>query len=297
MSGSKVPFVAGAALIAVSVAIYALDARRAGQRDVQIDHVLKNARQITTIDVPPLDKGELVIASDVPLPVTPVSDPDLEITIDGLQLSRQVWIYQWRESEETVGERTTYSYSKRWVGSPISSAFFHDPRYRNHGGLPFRDHTVKAGGYTFGDLKLDKSFGSSLPSSRKLEVTRDMFDSMPSYFRQRFALVNGELHPNRDPQIGDIKVAFTYVPSRQSTVVGAFNEGAIVPAKTEAGEIAILREGNLSLEELAAQEKASSASLGLFLKILAGVLGAGGAGGIALGFHFMRTQPNSRGSL
>lgn len=285
MTTSKVPIIAGIGLVLAGVTVYCLDSWRAGNREGQIDHVLKNARQITTIDVPSLDDGELVIASDVPMPDRKLADPDLEFSVDGLSFSRDVWIYQWRESEETINNQTTYSYRKGWVDSPISSSFFHDTRYENFGSLPFRDHTVKAAAYTFGDLKLDKSFASSFPSSRKLDVTRAMFDSMPSYFRQRFAVVGGELHPNREPRIGDIKVTFSYVPSRQSTVVGAYGNGGIVPANTEAGTIAILREGNLSLEELGAAEKSSSASLGVFLKIVAGLLAVGGIILAVIGFR------------
>ncbi len=103
-----------------------------------------------------------------------------------------------------------------------------------------------------------------------------MYDEMPNYFRQRFAVVDGGLFPNRNPEIGDIRVRFTAVQPRQSTVVGAYSGGYIVPAKTEAGEIAILREGNLSLDELTAAEKSSNRNVGIFLKIVAGMLALGG---------------------
>lgn len=285
MKKLKAPVIAGICLVAAGTTVYFLDSWRAGNRAGQIDHVLKNARQITTIDVPPMKDGELVIATDVPAPDRKLSDADLEFAVDGLSFSRDVWIYQWQESEETSNNQTTHSYSRRWVSSPVSSSFFHDRRYENHGSLPFRDVTVRADTYLFGDLKLDKSFVSSFPSSRKLEITRDMYDRMPSYFRQRFAVVDGELHPNRAARIGDIKVSYTYVPARQSTVVGAYSNGMIVPAQTDAGSIAILREGNLSLEELAAAEKSSSASVGLFLKIVAGMLGIGGLVLTVVGFR------------
>ncbi|NTF17913.1 hypothetical protein G6L37_05820 [Agrobacterium rubi] len=276
MKNSKLPILAGAALVVAGFAVYGLDSWRGSHREGLIDHALRNARQITTIDVPPLENGELVIATDVPMPGARLTDPDLGFSVDGLSFSRDVQIYQWREVEETVNNQKTYSYSKRWVDAPISSSFFHDPRHENFGSLPFSDKTFRPQSYVFGDLKLDRSFASSFPASRKLEVTRELYDQMPSYFRQRFSLVDGELFPNREARIGDIRVTFSFVPSQQSTIVGAYSNGSIVPAKTDAGTIAILREGNLSLEELAAAEKSSSASIGIFLKIVAGMLALGG---------------------
>jgi hypothetical protein len=276
MSSSKTPILVGIGLVAAGIAVYALDSWRGSHRGGQIDYVLKNARQITTIDVPPLSDGELVIATDVPMPGARIADPDLGFSVEALAYSRSVEILQWREYEDTSSGQPSYSYRKEWVGAPISSTFFESTRHRNRGDLPFRDRTIRADEVTFGDLKLDKAFFSSFPSASRLNVSRDMYDEMPNYFRQRFAIVDGGLFPNRDPEIGDIRVRFTAVQPRQSTVVGAYSNGSIVPAKTEAGEIAILREGNLSLEELGDAEKSSNKSIGIFLKIVAAMLAIGG---------------------
>jgi hypothetical protein len=276
MSSSRTPVLVGIGLVAVGVAVYALDSWRGSHRGGQIDYVLKNARQITTIDVPPLADGELVIATDVPMPAARITDPDLGFSVEALSYGRSVEILQWREYEDTSSGQTRYSYQKEWVGGPISSSFFNDTRYRNRGDLPFRDRTIRADEVTFGDLKLDKAYFSSFPSASRLSVSRDMYDAMPSYFQQRFAMVDGGLFPNRNPEVGDIRVRFTSVQPRQSTVVGAYSGGYIVPAKTGAGEIAILQEGNLSLEELGESEKTSNRTIGIVLKILAGLLAAGG---------------------
>lgn len=276
MSRFNVPVLAGIGLVAFGAVVYGLDSWRSGHRGGQIDYVLKNARQITTIDVPPLEDGELVIATDVPMPSARITDPDLGFSVEALSYSRSVEILQWREYKDTSSGQPQYTYQKEWVGSPISSAFFESTRHRNRGDLPFRDRTIQADEVTFGDLKLDKAFFSSFPSSSRLTVSRDMYDEMPNYFQQRFAVVDGGLFPNRSPEIGDIRVTFTAVQPRQSTVVGAYSGGHIVPAKTQAGEIAILREGNLSLDELADAEKSSNRNVGIFLKIVAAMLAVGG---------------------
>lgn len=276
MSRFNVPVLAGIGLVAFGAVVYGLDSWRSGHRGGQIEYILKNARQITTIDVPPLGDGELVIATDVPMPGARITDPDLGFSVEALSYSRSVEIFQWREYKDTSSGQTQYSYQKEWVGSPISSASFDSLRYRNYGSLPFRDRTIRAEEVTFGDLKLDKAFFSSFPSSSRLNVSREMYDTMPNYFQQRFAILDGGLFPNRSPEIGDIRVRFTAVQPRQSTVVGAYSGGKIVPAKTEAGEIAILREGNLSLDELADAEKSSNRSVGIFLKIVAAMLAVSG---------------------
>jgi hypothetical protein len=285
MSRSKVPVLAGIGLIVAGVAVYALDSWRSSHRDGQINYVLSKARQITTIDVPSLADGELVIATDVPLPGSPIKDPDLGFSVEALSYSRTVEILQWREYKDTSSGQTQYTYQKEWVGSPVSSSLFESTRHRNRGELPFRNLTIRPDAVTFGDLKLDKAFFSSFPSASRLNVSRDMYDGMPLYFQQRFAIVDGELFPDRNPEIGDIRVRITAVQPRQSTVVGAYSNGFIVPAKTEAGEIAILRPGNLSLEELVEEEKSSNQSVGVFLMIVAAMLSFGGSATIFLGLR------------
>lgn len=274
MQNSKMPSFIALGLLVGALGLWAIDGWRSGRSDGQTAYVEKRAREITTIDVPNLENGELVIASDIPR--ASITDPDLGFSIEALSYRRDVEILQWREHEDTASGQTSYSYSKEWVDSPISSFGFSDQRYRNTGTLPFDDRTISPESISFGDLKLDKAFWSSLPSAQALSVTREMYDALPSYLRYRFAIVGGRLNPNRDPQIGDVRVSFSSVQPRQVTVVGAYGNGSIVPATTDVGTIAILRQGNLTLDELTVAEKSSNKTLGIVIKTLSGLMALGG---------------------
>jgi hypothetical protein len=69
-----------------------------------------------------------------------LSDGLFGISLNAINLSRNVEYYQWTEqSKEEKKEKigggqeitTTYTYSKKWVSSPINSSEFADPDYRN----------------------------------------------------------------------------------------------------------------------------------------------------------------------
>lgn len=276
----------GFGLLSVAALVYGLDSWRGSHRNGQIDYVLKHAKAVTTDGSSAIADGDLVVAVEVPMPKANVVDPDLAFNLDVLQYSRDAEIYQWRENvrENTVtnsdgSKRTdrTYSYSKVWTDSLVSSSSFHDTGYSNYGSFPFNDRTIRPDGYVFGSFDLDKSFAGLFPSAKKLAVTREMFDGMPEHFRRRFSIVDGGLFPDRSPQIGDIRVSFTAVMPQLSTVVGAYKGGIIVPAQTEAGEIAMLRPGNMSIEDLASQEKADNGRTSTILLVIACLLGVGGA--------------------
>jgi Protein of unknown function (DUF1625). len=295
MSRARLPILVGLGLIVAGSVVYALDSWRSESRNTKIDYVLKNARSITTIDVPALENGELVIASDVPLPGEPLVDPDLGISVEALGYSRSVQILQWRETETTTDDRTEYHYRKEWVNRPISSSLFHEShRYRNRGSLPFRNLNIKPETISLGDLKLDNAYHSNFSSSSRFRLSREMYDELPAHYRSRFYVSEGGgLVSSRFPDIGDVRVKFSTVEPRQVTVVGAFQDGSIVPAQTEAGEVALLVQGNLSLDELAATEKQSNRNVGMFLKIVAGLLAVGGIVLTIMGARISRSSlPN-----
>lgn len=276
----------GAGLLAISAGVYGLDSLRQSHRGGQIEYVLKHAREVTTDGSTAITDGDLIVAVDVALPEQKIIDPDLGFSVEALRYTRDAEIYQWKETENVSthtnsdGSRntnTSYSYSKIWSDRTISSSLFYDNDYRNYGSFPFSDRTYRPENVTFGTFKLDKSFNEFFPAASKLSVTREMFDGMPEEYRRRFAVVNGGLFPDRSPQIGDIRVSFTAVMPTQATVVGAYQNGIIVPAQTTAGEIAMYRVGNMSLEDLAAQEKSDSSRTSTILLIIAGIIAAAGA--------------------
>lgn len=299
---------AGLALVAAGCLVWGIDSRRGTNTEARADYVLANARAWLPEGGMPAASGEMVVAVGVPLPSEPLVDDVTGFSLEVLRLSRDVEIYQWREritrhssTDDNGNERVwrTYSYEKVWTDHPISSVHFEKSfTHRNRGSLPFPDRTLKASSIRFGDAVLDPAYASMMGGMSPFPVTREMFDGMPEELKSRFAIVDGRLFPDRSPEIGDIRVTYQALMPRQATIVGEYRDGAIVPAKTEAGEISFFRWGNLDVEKVVEMERSDSRTLGIFLKILAGLLALGGCTLAALGLreggHLRKSTPLAR---
>ena len=84
--------------------------------------------------------GELVCGSAMATTEDSLSDSQFGVGAKAIALHRKVEYYQWVENSEEKSEdklggkevtTTTYTYSKKWVSSPIESAEFKDPAYQN----------------------------------------------------------------------------------------------------------------------------------------------------------------------
>jgi hypothetical protein len=274
--------VAGLALVAAGCGLWGLDSWRGSNNDARSAYVTDHARQWLPDGGMPVENGELVVAVGVPLPERPLADDVTGFSLNVLRLDRDVEIYQWREQSRTSTDRdgnsyTTYSYNKVWSDHAINSfAFDQTMGHRNSGSLPFPDKTFRPQSIRFGDVSLDAAYAGMMGDNSRLDVTREMFDAMPSDLQTKFAIVDGRLFPNRSPEIGDVRVTYAALTPRQATVVGEYRDGAIAPATTPAGTISLFRWGNLDLEKVIELEKSESHTLGIVLKILAGAILVGG---------------------
>ena len=84
--------------------------------------------------------GELICGTALATTEDSLSDAQFGVGAKAIALHRKVEYYQWVEessetSEDKLGGKqvttTTYTYSKKWVSSPIESAEFKDPAYQN----------------------------------------------------------------------------------------------------------------------------------------------------------------------
>ena len=124
---------------------------------------------VVSVESDKVDKsnnGELIHVTGEAEAEAPLKEPDLGFTVDGLQLQRDVQIYQWVEDKETKTikkggkkkKKTTYTYEKEWVDSPVDSSDFKKTKgHRNLGELPFEETTVSAEDATVGAFELPPS--------------------------------------------------------------------------------------------------------------------------------------------
>ncbi len=85
-------------------------------------------------------EGELVCGTALATTEDSLSDSQFGVGAKAIALHRKVEYYQWVEhsdekKEDKLGGKevttTTYTYSKKWVSSPVESAEFKDPAYQN----------------------------------------------------------------------------------------------------------------------------------------------------------------------
>ena len=160
--------------------------------------------------------GELVCASAFATTEDSLSDADYGIGAKAISLQRKVEYYQYVEHSESKKEdklggkevtTTTYTYSKRWVSSPVQSSQFHDPAYQNKNTVltTVEEAEQYAENVTFGAYKLPESLIHSISSREGMELAISeelltQFDKATQAAYERFyGVQKGTQQPAQQP--------------------------------------------------------------------------------------------------
>lgn len=147
-------------------------------------------------------EGELICGTALATTEDSLTDAQFGIGAKAIALRRTVEYYQWVEHSQTKKEdklggkevtTTTYTYSKRWVSSPVQSSQFHDPAYQNKNTVltTVEEAEQYAENVTFGAYKLPESLIHSISSREGMElaISEDMltqFDKATQAAYERF---------------------------------------------------------------------------------------------------------------
>jgi nitrate reductase NapE component len=234
--------------------------------------------------------GELIHTTGEATSEAPLTEPDLGFTVPGLQLQRDVQIYQWVENEKTKTEKkgtkkvkkTTYSYEKEWVDSPVNSSSFKKSKYhKNRGELPFQDLDVSAEDAKVGAFEFPPSFINKLPST-SLTISDEMLEQLPSEYSA--AKPSGEYlylqgSPSK-PIIGDIRVSYSVVEPGTVTVVAGQQSGAFTEFTHDKmnGDIAMVDTGKKSSQKMFKQAEEANVALTWGIRIFGWIFMMAGFG-------------------
>ena len=155
-------------------------------RAVKTAEMLEEAQGVTVHveDVsqpdPSLD-GKLIHATAFTRTADSLCDVTFGIGAVAVRLERTVQYYQWVEDAKTetrdkIGggqeEVTTYTYSRKWVGSPVNSQEFKDADYRqkNFVVMNLEDECYLAENVTFGAYRLPENLISSISGTVPMEL-------------------------------------------------------------------------------------------------------------------------------
>lgn len=240
---------------------------RTNMADVAADSVAISADSVSTTA-----EGQMVAATGILQAAEPVGDPIALRPGNYLQLSREVEMYAWVEKSSsstktnTGGSETTtteYTYEKQWTSNPANSDSFKEPSgHRNPSDMPFEDETFSATAATIGAYGLDLS-QLALPSADSVSLTNDNVLAETGFTRDGNYLFQGSGSLNT-PQVGDVRISYSAVPSGLNATVFGQQEGNRVVPYWHNGDEILYRayEGNRA-DGLAAMETAYRTSLWL----------------------------------
>ncbi|MBQ9262216.1 MAG: TMEM43 family protein [Prevotella sp.] len=161
-------------------------------------------------------EGELICGTAMATTEDSLSDAQFGIGAKAIALRRTVEYYQWVEHSQTKKEdklggkevtTTTYTYSKRWVSSPVQSSQFHDPAYQNKNTVltTVEEAEQYAENVTFGAYKLPESLIHSISSREGMELAISeelltQFDKATQAAYERFyGVQKGTQQPAQQP--------------------------------------------------------------------------------------------------
>ena len=196
--------------------------------------------------VDPANEGRLVHVSARAETEENLTDATMAVSQKALRLKRTVEMYQWKEHRETRTEKkagggekkvTTYSYSRVWSSTPISSSGFKRRNgHENPTSMPFHSQTFNAAHVTLGAFVLSPALVAEIDNWAP--VTIDVSAAVPAALGSR-----GMLHGNGyylgadpgDPAIGDIRIHFTAVYPGPVSLIAAQQGRSFGPYATRAG--------------------------------------------------------------
>ncbi len=234
-----------------------------------LDDGLNRVREAPANTVDPALDGQLVHVSARLLATASAVDPLFEISgPNAIRLRRTVEMYQWKEEENTVSERTagggetrrtTFSYARVWSEAPISSDGFRAPAGHQNPPMPMRNQIFDSRNARLGAYNLDPGVMARINAFQP--IPPGAVTLMPAGF-QRHA---DYLYRGADmaaPRVGDLRVRLEGVAPGYYSVVAAQRRGILVPDAGRGGyAIALAREGTVGAAQMFQEQEKQEALL------------------------------------
>mgnify|MGYP001210284411 FL=1 len=223
------------------------------------------------------------------------SDPTFGISVDGVRLVRTVEMYQWKESsksetttkvgggQETV---TTYSYSKEWSESAISSSSFKNPAGHDNPPMEISSERFQVPDAKLGAFTLSERVISGLGGEKTLPLTTDMTATIDAAYsgNKRISVAENRIYlgfNSTNPAIGDYRISYEVAPLGVASVIGEQRGGGFEPYQTVAGDqLLMVADGAVPADKMFADAQSANMILTWVLRIVGLVL-------LAIGFSML----------
>ncbi len=205
--------------------------------------------------VDPAQEGRLIHVAGATTSVQPVRDPDLGIESKALILARKVEMFQWKEDKHTETQKklgggeetiTRYSYSREWSDKPIDSGKFRNSADHRNPAMPaLASRSFYAPDAKLGAFALNEGVMHLLNASETFEAPAGALAQARARLGPRAQVLQGSIYAGVNPDqpaIGDVRVAFHYLPLTPVSVVGRQTQATFSPWTAGNGREILLAE-------------------------------------------------------
>jgi len=228
-------------------------------------------------------EGQAVLLQGLVKPLNELIDTEFNVKSSGLVLRKNVTMFQWRENKTTHSEDklgggtetvTTYDYVQEWSSSAINSSSFKHTSGHQNPPMHYKSHTFSTNAM-LGDYSLDKQMVQRISASTPFNGLAQMPEYIGVAENHQSFLYIGHSTPN-SPQIGDVKIHYTYAPSDIYTYASKVLNKSLVPYRTTNGKsFAFVRVGKVEANTIFEEELDANSVLtwilrgvGLFLMFI-----------------------------
>ncbi len=242
--------------------------------------------------VDPRYEGQLIHTTGRAITADTLTDPDFpQVQVQALRLQRHVEMYQWRENQQTtetqnvggsVERETTYSYTREWSSSVIDSSRFYRPAgHENPSTMPYSGLELTASSVTVGAFDLPTDLVRRLSASATLRVPDEpvtepgtaqvpVDPTMPAAVAPR--VVAGQFyigHNPNVPQVGDVRIRYSYAPEQDVSVVAQQQGNTFVGYRSADGRrtLLMIHSGIQSAEGMFTAAQAANTQLTWLLRL------------------------------
>jgi hypothetical protein len=269
----------GILLLILALAFLYWSEGKAVSTAISLEQGAASARTIDAGRVDSANEGQLVHVTDTADTDRTLTDPDFGITVKALRLTREVEVYQWKETktEKKKGDVTevNYDYGKVWSKDKPGKSFHQPAGHDNPADKPYADAKLKADHVTLGAFTLSAAQVEKVPAGDSLSVAADMLSSLADDLKKRATPDDeGRLfiaadagHGPDTPKVGDARIRYSIAGPQTVTVLAKQTQSTFEPYVPEGGEkIDLVKPGTHSAEAMIESAHSSNRSTNWILR-------------------------------
>lgn len=242
--------------------------------------------------VDPEMEGKLVHLSGKADTQDVLTDDEFGVSVTAISLERKVEMYQWVEHEKKSEKKNvggssdityTYTYTKEWVGSHISSGNFKEQGHDNPGAMEFEGARKYAANVSFGAYRLNEKQIAQIGSSQQYTFPTNFVSRVERVKVQGATIYvpNAETRSNalnnRDvlgqPRIGDMRVTFQVVYPHTISLIAKQRGDSFVEYTAKNGKkLSYLTDGEEDAASMFATARSNNKILTWILRLVGFIL-------------------------